>query len=599
MKLNFKKITAVMMAALVLCGMFIAGASASEEVCSEHSFDEGTVIVAPDCKNPGKKLYSCTQCDAVKTELMIPSGHIYDVNYLVIEEVGGTCTVKGTRTYTLTCPVCEDVILCISEPYKLSHEWEKLSVIKQPECYNYGEELWGCINCDSTQIRETLPQHTGLKGTGEWDVCFDYSQHAVCYECGGSGRIYYTGSHSFITYTVIKEPTCTEDGSAFVRCARESCEYFYGGYMTLNQTGHTYEWEEDVQPDCCMNAKEGGAVCTACGDVLVETVYYGEYFEHNFDVEIIKAAEGESKGRTLYTCTNDTWSSMYHVFEIEYSVADVIPGVSEDGKFFVNTEKAGVAENIRDITGLYEENISFEALEENNVFLDEEGNVVVDDSGSVTVVVKSPAYEAVIVIEAAICDTLEIVSDDTFETGRALELEVIKNPGAFKAENVQWTSSDEKIVFVSDGRLVAVGTGKVTLTAVVDGLTVSKEITLVEAENVNKIKFNAIDKMHYVIEDCYAVYNADTLYWADNSEMRFKVHTYGTFPYETYIVYINGKEAVADSDGYFYVTTDGEDVRVTISGAMYENGEEGQKTNFWQAILSFINKILEFFGISL
>ena len=102
--------------------------------------------------------------------------------------------------------------------------------------------------------------------------------------------------------------------------------------------------------------------------------------------------------------------------------------------------------------------------------------------------------------------------------------------------------------------------------------------------------------MHYIVEDFYAVYNMDTLYWSNEGAMRFRVHAYDTFPFETFIVYVDGKAVEADADGYYYVSADTAEVRVTVSGAMYEE-DEGGKINFWQALVNFFKKILSFFGI--
>lgn len=599
MKLLCKKVFSVFLSAVIMISMLSIMSFATEASCVNHNFDDGTITKEPTCTDAGSKRYVCLDCGCVKTEMMIPKGHIYDVNNLVIKEEGATCTTAGVRSYTLTCPVCDDILLYLEEPYRISHNYERVDVLEYSGCTTFGRELWGCTNCGKTEERQTLPQHTGLKGTGEWDVCYNYSQLIHCYECGGSTTVYFESSHNFIEYEVITPATCTTEGTAYVRCTRNSCEYFNGGYETIPATGHNLVWEEDVEPDCCMIAQYGGAVCSECGFVYEETTYYGEYFEHDFLTEILTPAKGNEKGLTLYTCQNETWSSMYHVFTVEYFVSDVIPAASENGTILVNAENTGVYDSIRDITGISEENVVFEVTEENNAYVDENGDLVIDGNGYVKVTVKTPVHEVELVIETVVCDSLEIIADDEAETGRILDIEVVKNPGAVKATDVEWTTSDESIVFVSDGRLVAVGTGKVVLTATVGELSVSKEITLVASGDAREIKFVAMDKLHYIIEDYYAVFNSDTLYWSGVSTLRFKVRAYETFPYETYIVYMNGEELTADNDGYYTVTADSSAVRITVTGAMLEENENGEaeKVSFWQALINFFKKIFAFLGI--
>jgi hypothetical protein len=87
--------------------------------------------------------------------------------------------------------------------------------------------------------------------------------------------------------------------------------------------------------------------------------------------------------------------------------------------------------------------------------------------------------------------------------------------------------------------------------------------------------------------------------WSDDYEIRFRVYTYSSFAFETYIVYINGVEAVPDEDGYYTVPANAGEVRVTISGAVYDKDGEGSggtgKFNFWEWLINLFRKIAEFF----
>ena len=108
---------------------------------------------------------------------------------------------------------------------------------------------------------------------------------------------------------------------------------------------------------------------------------------------------------------------------------------------------------------------------------------------------------------------------------------------------IEWTSSDESVVFFSNGKLYAIGTGTVTLTATSGLLTAKKTITVVEGGNVRKVNFTPMANMHFIVEDYYAVFNGAAMNWSDDYEIRFRVYPYSSFAFETYIVYINGVEA--------------------------------------------------------
>ena len=103
--------------------------------------------------------------------------------------------------------------------------------------------------------------------------------------------------------------------------------------------------------------------------------------------------------------------------------------------------------------------------------------------------------------------------------------------------------------------------------------------------------------MHFIIEDYFAVYNGANLYWSDSDVIRFRVHVYQTFPFETYIVYINGEAVEPDENGYYTVPANAGDIRVTISGAMYndDGNGSGSKWSFWEWLLALIRKIINFF----
>ena len=106
-----------------------------------------------------------------------------------------------------------------------------------------------------------------------------------------------------------------------------------------------------------------------------------------------------------------------------------------------------------------------------------------------------------------------------------------------------------------------------------------------------------MDKMHFIVEDYFAVFNSANLYWSDADEIRFRVYTYQTFPFETYIVYINGQAVEPDENGYYTVPANAGEVRVTISGAMYDDDGNGSasKWSFWEWLLALIRKIINVF----
>ena len=195
--------------------------------------------------------------------------------------------------------------------------------------------------------------------------------------------------------------------------------------------------------------------------------------------------------------------------------------------------------------------------------------------------------------------TLVIEGASTAYAGTILDLKAVKMPLGAVLTDAQWTSSDEKVVFFSNGKLYAIGTGTVTLTAKRGILEAKKTITIVEGGNTRGINFTSINNTHFIIEDYAAVYNSAIIYWSDDFDLRFRVRVYQSFMFDDYIVYINGQEAQPNAEGYFVVPAGSGDVRVTIAGAMIDTGAgEGEtvtKWSFWEWLLNFFRKIIAFF----
>lgn len=66
-----------------------------------HSWNEGKITTAPTCENAGVKTYTCTVCNATKTEVIDATGHAP----VAVAEQPATCTEAG-HTAGVKCSVC-------------------------------------------------------------------------------------------------------------------------------------------------------------------------------------------------------------------------------------------------------------------------------------------------------------------------------------------------------------------------------------------------------------------------------------------------------------------------------------------------------------
>lgn len=137
-----------------------------------HSWNEGKITTAPTCENAGVKTYTCTVCNATKTEAINATGH----TPVEVAEQPATCTEAG-HTAGVKCSVCGATISGIEVIPATGH---------QPEVRN------------AVEATLTTPGYTGDT------YC------SVCYELLKQGEeIPKTGAH--ITWVIDGKVVAEED----------------------------------------------------------------------------------------------------------------------------------------------------------------------------------------------------------------------------------------------------------------------------------------------------------------------------------------------------------------------------------------------------
>ena len=71
-------------------------------VHTEHKWDEGVVTKKATCTEAGEKTYTCTVCNATRTEKIEATGHKYSTEWTIDKEA--TCTESGSKSHH--CTVC-------------------------------------------------------------------------------------------------------------------------------------------------------------------------------------------------------------------------------------------------------------------------------------------------------------------------------------------------------------------------------------------------------------------------------------------------------------------------------------------------------------
>ena len=209
-----------------VCGTVI---KAQEEIPAKgHSWDEGEITTAPTCENTGVRTYTCTVCNATKTEAIDATGH----TPVEVAEQPATCTEAG-HTAGTKCSVC-DAILSGMEEIPATGHTEVIDAAKAPTCTETGlSEGKHCSVCNEILVaQEEIP----AKG------------------------------HTEVIDPAV-EPTCTEPGKTEGKhCS--VCNEIIVAQEVIPATGHKPEIRNAVEATLTTPGYTGNTYCSVCNELL-------------------------------------------------------------------------------------------------------------------------------------------------------------------------------------------------------------------------------------------------------------------------------------------------------------------------------------------
>ena len=195
-----------------------------------HNWDSGKITAAPTCTKTGVKTYTCTECDATKTETASATGH----TAVAVAKVEPTCTQPGRAAGT-KCSVCGEVLSGLTEIKATGHT-EVIDAAVAPTCTKTGlTEGKHCSVCG-----EVLVEQEVVKAKGHTEVV----DKAV-------------------------EPTCTKTGlTEGKHCS--VCNAVLVEQEVVPAKGHTEVIDKAVEPTCTKTGLTEGKHCSVCNKVLVK-----------------------------------------------------------------------------------------------------------------------------------------------------------------------------------------------------------------------------------------------------------------------------------------------------------------------------------------
>ena len=250
-----------------VCGTVI---KAQEEIPAKgHSWNEGEITTSPTCENAGVKTYTCTVCNATKTEAIDATGH----TPVEVAEQPATCTEAGHKAGT-KCSVCEAILSGMEEIPATGHT-EVIDAAKAPTCTETGlTEGKHCSVCNTVLVaQEEIP----AKGHTE---VIDPAVEPTCTETGKT-----EGKHCSVCNEIIvaqteipakghtevidaaKAPTCTEPGlTEGKHCS--VCNEVIVKQEVIPATGHKPEIRNAVEATLTTPGYTGDTYCSVCNELL-------------------------------------------------------------------------------------------------------------------------------------------------------------------------------------------------------------------------------------------------------------------------------------------------------------------------------------------
>ena len=252
-----------------VCGTVI---KAQEEIPAKgHSWNEGEITTSPTCENAGVKTYTCTVCNATKTEAIDATGH----TPVEVAEQPATCTEAGHKAGT-KCSVCEAILSGMEEIPATGHT-EVIDAAKAPTCTETGlTEGKHCSVCNKVLVaQEVIPAkgHTEVVDPAVEPTCTEPGKTegkrcSVCNEIIVAQTEIPAKGHTEVI-DAAKAPTCTEPGlTEGKHCS--VCNEVIVKQEVIPATGHKPGIRNAVEATLTTPGYTGDTYCTVCNELLEE-----------------------------------------------------------------------------------------------------------------------------------------------------------------------------------------------------------------------------------------------------------------------------------------------------------------------------------------
>lgn len=276
---------------------------------TDHKYGAWEITVEPDLTTAGKAKRTC-ECGDID-EVDVPALENASV-WTAATVVRASHDEEGLVRYTSVYGTAEKTVA------KGEHSWSSWKIVTAPTAIEKGEAARFCTTdgCKSTETAE-LPV---LTDTTVWTASVTA---ATCTtpEITTYTSVYGTvtvetaaaNGHNFQVSAIVTKPTCTEKGSATIKCTVCDCEET----KEIAALGHDFEHGTWVINTIITGEEDTKHIrkCSRCDEVSTSLMYRKD---HNFGEPVYKVSEYMSEYHTVtayYTCTDCGYSKSESIDE--------------------------------------------------------------------------------------------------------------------------------------------------------------------------------------------------------------------------------------------------------------------------------------------
>ena len=224
---------------------------------------------------------------------------------------------SGCKYYTdKKCSRCGDTTSTYSYT---SHSWGSWTTTKAATCTSSGTQTRTCSDCGNTETQTiSATGHSYVSHSAVSPTCTKSGNDAY-YTCSKCSTIFNSSKavissiptkaalgHSWGSWTVTKEATCTDSGTQKHTCSRCSSSET----KTISATGHSYVSHSAVSPTCTKSGNDAYYTCSKCSTIfnssksIISSIPTKAALGHSWGSwTVTKAATCTDSGTQKHTCS--------------------------------------------------------------------------------------------------------------------------------------------------------------------------------------------------------------------------------------------------------------------------------------------------------